>query len=173
MGLAVTGSSYIIEIKMPESTRGELQRDFMFKWKMVEFSRAPWILIHKDFIPRAVVSWPGAPRDPPENMSRQVGCALPCSSGKGALPAVTLALQSRSVSRHVQFHGAGQAGWRHILHLEQKIKARFMTILAFQEHSFPSPELALERAVTCTELSLTVNTIVIPKHCSNLFSYQK
>lgn len=64
MGLAVTGSSYIVEIKMPESNPGELQRDFMFKWKTVEFSKGTWILIHKDFIPWAVLSWPGAPKNP-------------------------------------------------------------------------------------------------------------
>lgn len=54
-----------------------------------------------------------------------------------------------------------------------KKKAKFMTILAFQEYSSLSPELALERAVTYTELSLTINTFVMPKHCSRLFSFQK
>lgn len=114
----------------------------------------------------------GTQEPPREHEQTSDGCGLTCSSGKGALPAAQFALKSSSVSGHVHFHGASRIS-RMEAHfaLEQKKKAKFMTFLAFQKYSFPSPELALERAITSTELSLTVKayTFVILKHCSCLF----
>lgn len=148
MGLAVTGSSYIVEVKMPESNSEELQRDFMFKWKMVEFSKGTWILIHKDFIRWAGLSWPGAHRNPPKNMSRQVMVVLsPVPQGKEHFQqphVLWKVVQCPDMSNSMGFQQDKQD--RGTFFTVSKKKAKFMTILAFQEYSFPSPEPAFEGA---------------------------
>lgn len=131
MGLAVKGGSYITEIKMLQSNPGELQRDFLFKWKTgiqqnnVDSLPQRFLPMHSSVIARPTQE-PSKEHEQPSD-----GCALTCSSRKGAFTAACLVLKIiQWPDMHASMMCQGKQDGGTFCTLSKK-RVKLMIILAF------------------------------------------